>query len=663
MLVKDISLEDFILLDASLTVVQARKKLEASEAHFVIIERKEGQEIYHYLYEKAEVLYRIDSFKGDQNLTVALNLHEYTSVETVDPDQSVDMLFPDEPYIIIDRSVPVGFVIPKREELEEMVLPDHPFDDVTGEEDFDFMEPPGAPEHGGTKGAEPDEEEADNSTDTFEAYPSISDPGKIEKSEKFKVYVGFSRELDKTLQDVQKVVIKKPKESATVQVSLMAIGATVSTGKMKPLALHPDAQVLFECTVNPDAAEVNLIATYFYEFQPVGTARRNIVIGKSSREAEHKTDDEEKGCSINLDGILAQEGKVDLTVTIKKDEAAGQLHWKITAPDPEIDAFKKVPYGDAQSFAKTLGGELKKEDFKSRIAQNALITLGQDIADLIPAEFFDAFKKVSLAIDRTPRILIWTDEPYIPWELAFSNKFSPDNKTSDFLGIQAIVGRWWLHQRVVSPPPTGIEVHRITAIAADYPFGSKVKQLEEAIKEKEFLKDNFGATIVEAKKEAILDMTGETPPVSGHILHMALHGYSDPTHNEQKIIVEDGELSPNALIGVYNCGDVPPISFMFLNACQVGTAGASLGQASGFPGILLKKGMMGFVAPLWEVHDTHARAFAENFYKETLENKRPVAEVLLELRKNYNYKESLTPLAYLFYGNPALTLDYKKGTK
>lgn len=153
------------------------------------------------------MLYRIDSFKGDQNLTVALNLHEYTSVETVDPDQSVDMLFPDEPYIILDRSVPVGYVIPKQEELEEVVLPDSPFDDVIGEEDFDFMEPPGAPDSGGTKGAEPDEEE-DNSTDTFEAYPSISDPGKIEKSEKFKVYVGFSSELDKTLQDVQKVVIE-----------------------------------------------------------------------------------------------------------------------------------------------------------------------------------------------------------------------------------------------------------------------------------------------------------------------------------------------------------------------------------------------------------------------------------------------------------------------
>lgn len=65
----------------------------------------------------------------------------------------------------------------------------------------------------------------------------------------------------------------------------------------------------FECTVNPDAEEVNLIATYFYEFQPVGTARRNIVVGKSSREADHKTDDEEKDAASILMASLRRKVK------------------------------------------------------------------------------------------------------------------------------------------------------------------------------------------------------------------------------------------------------------------------------------------------------------------------------------------------------------------
>lgn len=639
-------MDDFILLDASLTASQALEKLENTYANFVILERKEGSETFHYLFSTNHLIDRLENVKGDVILTIALDLHESGSNETITSEESVDMLYPDEPYVVLMDARPVGYVIPPEEAMEESSAPENGDDD-------EFWVPPVSPKVPGTsKGVEAVEDEP------FEAYPSISDPGKLKGGQEFKVYVGFSSELDKTLLDVKKVTIDKP-TSEPVMVSLMAIGATIANSEMKPLALHADAQTVFEGTVNSGASEVNLIATYFYKFQPVGTARRNIKIGASQEDAS-KPDPEEEGCTMDLEGVLNQEGKVDITVTIKKDEADKQLHWHITSADPESDESSKVSYDDAKSFARVLGVELKKEDYKSRIARNALITLGQSISDLIPDAFFDVYKKVSDTIGRAPRILIWTDEPYIPWELAFSGKFSIDTDAPDFLGTQAIIGRWWLHQRVVTPPPTGLAVGRLTAIAADYPFTSPVKPLEEAIKEKEFLRDKFKATIVEAKKDDILDMTEITPPINGHALHMALHGYSDPTHNEQKIIVEDGDLSPNAMIGVYNCGDVPPISFMFLNACQVGTAGASLGQASGFPGVLLKKGMLGFVAPLWEVHDTHARVFAEQFYEEVLNKKRPVAEVLLELRKNYNYKESLTPLAYLFYGNPGLTLDYKK---
>jgi hypothetical protein len=646
MLVKEITLDDFILLDASLTVSQALEKLEKSDAHFVIIERKEADHTYHYLFDINSVLYQLEEVKGDLILAVALDLHEGGSHETISPEESVDMMYPDEPYIVLEDERPVGYVMPSEEGMVESSPPEN------GDEDFDIFNPPVSPKiPGKSKGAEADD-------DSFEAYPSISDPGKLTHDQEFKVYVGFSSELDKTLHDVQKVVIDEPTDEP-VMVSLTAKGATLTNSQMKPLALHPDAQTVFEGKVNQGVAEVDLVATYFYKYQAVGSARRNIKLGEVT-DTSAKTDPEAAGCSLNLEGILNQEGQVDITVTITKDEAEKLLHWHIVAPEPEMDASAKVNYSDARSFAKVLGGELKKEDYKSRIARNALMTLGQSIADLIPRDFFEVYKKVSEKKGRAPHILIWTDEPYIPWELAYTSKLAIDDTAPNYLGTQAVVGRWWLHQRVVTPPPTSIDVGRFTAIAADYPFTSKVKQLEEAIREKEFLKDKFDAVIVEAKKDAVLDLTEEKPAINGHILHMALHGYSDPAHNEQKIILEDGDLSPNAMIGVYECGEVPPIAFMFLNACQVGTAGESLGQASGFPGILLKKGMLGFVAPLWEVHDIHARAFAERFYEEVLNQNRPVAEVLLELRKQYNYKESLTPLAYLFYGNPGLKLNYEK---
>lgn len=192
MLVKEITLDDFILLDASLTVSQALKKLKNSDASFVIIERKEADHTYHYLFDRNSVLYQLEEIKGDQILSVALDLHEGGSHETITPEESVDMLYPDEPYVVLKDERPVGYVIPSEEEMVESSPPEN------GDEDFDFLNPPISPKiPGKSKGAEAEE-------DSFEAYPSISDPGILTNGQEFKVYVGFSSEKDETLEEEKK---------------------------------------------------------------------------------------------------------------------------------------------------------------------------------------------------------------------------------------------------------------------------------------------------------------------------------------------------------------------------------------------------------------------------------------------------------------------------
>jgi CHAT domain-containing protein len=169
--------------------------------------------------------------------------------------------------------------------------------------------------------------------------------------------------------------------------------------------------------------------------------------------------------------------------------------------------------------------------------------------------------------------------------------------------------------------------------------------------------DTFKAQPVKADQNSLLQLTGLKPATAGHLLHIALHGISNANLNEQYITLEDGRpLSAEAMIGPYFRKQTPPISFMFLNACQVGTSGSSLGQASGFPGVMLKKGMLGFIAPLWNIDDAPARNFSEQFYKNALGAGRPVGEVLLELRRKVNFQDSITELAYLYYGHPTLTL-------
>ncbi len=502
-------------------------------------------------------------------------------------------------------------------------------------------------------------EEVEAEAPAFEAYPSISHPGEITPEEQFTVYIGFSKELDETLEQVSKVVIPNPKENDFIQVSLMAIGAAVDNNRLKPLFLDIDAQVAFECTAGTGVKEITLIATYFHQMQPVGTATRKIQLDEQKKKLVPEVETVSKGCSLNLNYLKYDNALLDMTITITRDVVGKQLLWKIVAPQPAIDESYSIKIEDTRSFAKVIGLELGKEGYKDIAANNVLLTLGEQIAAFMPPELFETLAAVHQKIGRKPKVLIWTDEPYVPWELALMEDYTIDSNAPPFLSTQTIIGRWWLSEQVVCPPPCRMEVEELTAIAAEYPFGSKYRPLEEAIEEKKFLIDEFGANEIKASKKKILEMTSQADRSEGHWVHMALHGFSKPDKNEQSLAFEDGELSPMAMIGAYKCGDIPAISFMFLNACQVGTAGSSLGQASGFPGIMLKKGMLGFIAPLWEVHDEQARAFSEEFYTEVLQNGKEIGETLTDLKKAYDYEESLTPLAYIYYGHPAFKVEYE----
>ncbi|GJM33087.1 MAG: hypothetical protein DHS20C18_20880 [Saprospiraceae bacterium] len=638
-MIKTIAENNFYLLDGDQKVGDARNLVAAATYPYILIERKDAGERFFYLYIKDDLLDELSRLPKPIPVKLALRLHEQTPLPTLAANAPLTAKAEDC-YVILENDQVVGFIY---EEKAEAISPPAP----------------SVPESskGSTRGGSTVEE-----PDTFEAYPSISDPGVVKPGATFKVFVGFSPEQDESLEEGELIVIDRPDEDVPVKISLMVTGGKVADkdNRAKPVALDADAQTSFTIQVNDQATEVNIIAIYRYNKRVVGNAMRIVPVEQGvAAPAPTPVVEAGKKCSLSIASVSFDKPDVDLTVLIRQDRSSGELIWQLDAPNPEIAAQAATPIADAREFAKKIGSELKAEDFKDDLAHNILITLGESIADLLPDAFFEALKKVHDAIDRTPRLMIWTDEAYIPWELAYGKRLTLDDTHPRFLGAQTILGRWWLHDRVVTPPPSGLKVQQLSAIAANYdPFEQAA--LPEALVEKTFLEEKFKAIGVPATSEGVLGMTLAKPVIEGNLVHMALHGHSDSVFNEQKLILEDGKgLSPNAMFGSYDCGDSPAIAFMFLNACQVGTAGETLGQASGFPGTLLKKGMLGFIAPLWEVHDVAARNFAETFYEETLNKKRPVAEVLLDLRRGYDYKESLTPLAYLFYGHPGLTLDYK----
>jgi CHAT domain-containing protein len=292
--------------------------------------------------------------------------------------------------------------------------------------------------------------------------------------------------------------------------------------------------------------------------------------------------------------------------------------------------------------------------FRGPFGRNVLETVGRDVAALIPPLFFEILANVHAALGRTPTLLWLTDEAYVPWELA--TLAAPlDPGAPAFLAAQTRMGRWLDDEQVMLPPPHAVDVQRVSVVASKYGLAAGQRELTQAIAEREKLCKEWDGQPFEATADDLVTLaTGAK--LAGHLVHFAVHGFSDPMANAQSLLLADkSELPASALVGAHRCGEKPRFAFVFLNACQVGTPGRSLGQAGGFPGALLRGGANGVIAPLWDVDDTLAFETAEDFYESVFRKGNGVADALQERRCRYA-GDATTPLAYIYYGHPALAL-------
>jgi CHAT domain-containing protein len=144
------------------------------------------------------------------------------------------------------------------------------------------------------------------------------------------------------------------------------------------------------------------------------------------------------------------------------------------------------------------------------------------------------------------------------------------------------------------------------------------------------------------------------------VLHFACHGEVDLDHPESTgIILNDGDLrlTPMILRGTRLPRAARP--FVFLNACQVGTATTVLSEYGGMAGAFLVEGCRAFLAPLWVVDDVVARDVALSFYAHVLDDGLPVAEAMRRIRSTFGTAAAAgtaTPLAYTYYGHPSLRM-------
>jgi hypothetical protein len=337
-----------------------------------------------------------------------------------------------------------------------------------------------------------------------------------------------------------------------------------------------------------------------------------------------------------------------------------QLGLAASGESPEIE--------DRADYVKSLYSEIENawiaSDEEAASFQERLQDFGSSLfSRLFPEPLQELLWKHR---DQLSRLVVRSDEPFIPWELVHlkdpAQRLRPQEPL--FLGRLGLVR--WLSTAPGGFPPKTLRARpgRVHSLCARY-SNPHTDTLDEIEQEEKFLVERLGATPLEPTDRA---MRGLLRSGDFDLFHFAGHGRAEEDSVEQAVIqIADKEVEPRRYVPIdisataveqnanlNSQGDGAPL--VVLNACQVGRAGLQLSSLGGFAQAFLRAGAAGFVGTLWSVGDAPARTFVETFYDRLL-NDQPVVTAVREAREAARLAKDATWLAYVVYANPVARLQ------
>ena len=505
----------------------------------------------------------------------------------------------------------------------------------------------------------------------FVAHPRITVEAPLRAKATAFFKVGFSDTPDADADEQKRIRIADAHPGETVLVMVSAEGAKVLEPSFAELALDLADEQRFSAEVAPDVEKIVLRANYLFRNKLVGAIVKTLTVDGAA--VAPKPVPIDAGVAVVRPLADAEDlAPADIFLWVE-NEQPGFVSWRayVSATAKRHGPFR-MRMEDPAQFAKELANLRGRYGDEGTGARDELRGIARTVASEMPEKIVDDVLAPALRTG-TPTILLLTDQAFVPWELALLAPKVTGTAKAAFLGERARIGRWWTGVGS-SGPVCSLCVEHVSAVAASqYGADTNLETLKYAVEERDLMQRNYGADLVEANGTAVDKWLDREPRQRGHLAHIALHGYSDATANAQGLVLGDGAvLTPNRLAGDCDSGETPRFAMVFLNACQVGTGGAELGRMAGFPGALVRGGVSGFIAPLWEVKDDVACETAKRFYERALgpigekvgeEVGEEVGEVLRQLRSQTVPDGSITPWAYLFYGHPRLRLKSAPGRR
>lgn len=469
-----------------------------------------------------------------------------------------------------------------------------------------------------------------------------------------------------------------PIEPYAIDIKLFADGFDLRPGeewrhslRIDPENLYPTMVVHLTARDLPgEMADREITATFSIEGETLGFAKRNVKVSADASVLADVTGKPQRATGANI-AAPTGEPKAHVTVTIKRGLAPGVLMWGVESDLPGVglpkDRETTSYIGDEpKTFAMTIIRTLFTKGKQAGLF-NLLQGIGLTVHDQMPKAVREALATAAKAVGPEKLlILLLTDEPYVPWELAtLDEPFDP--AAPNYLGAQANVGRWILEDGEPTDAPRRVSASSMAVVWGVYQSPT-LPRLEAAEQEAELLRTHYRAASVDAQPDPVTLLLDGTPPAD--IIHFAVHGKYDPgSPGEGIYLVSGAPIGPIEIRG-HNLKARAP--FVFLNACQVGSAESLLGDYSGIAQAFLKVGASAVVAPLWSIDDVVAQRIALEFYRKALApaddtaaaspaEPPPVADLLRQARADlatHAGDVSATYLAYQFYGHPTMRLSW-----
>jgi hypothetical protein len=307
------------------------------------------------------------------------------------------------------------------------------------------------------------------------------------------------------------------------------------------------------------------------------------------------------------------------------------------------------------------------ETLDSAAFQRRLRSLGGSLWDeLIPAGLGAILWELRDAEDG---LLLYSDEPYIPWELVHlkepGRKILPAERR--FLADLGLI-RWRVQPLQDRLPPLSDGVRHVIPDYADPDLA-----LPWLTPERHFIRDLLGSRPVPPHHQAVLEQLADD---SLELLHFAGHGVSPatggadamlllegdaalgdgtepPTYRHETLLVSevDQHFDRSATAASIAAEDPEPGPIVVLNACQSGRLGLRLTSTGGFATVFVDGGASLFVGTLWSVGDRPALVFTRTFYEHLLAGETIVAATRAARRVAQTNGDA-TWLAYTVYGHP-----------